>query len=129
MIRSLKNDAFRYWEKRRIIYNLILFIAGWLAWTVSQEFSYHIDDAKPASISDPQVILSLIFLFIVVNLCYTFAYVIEFLMIAEDKIRWWPFPGRTLLLIIGCLLGFWVASNRVSYIEESNTGALEYHKY
>jgi hypothetical protein len=78
---NTKRKAIAYWEKRRIVYNALLVPASLLAWQISKEFTYHIDDQTPARLTDPAVML-----------------VLEFFFLAVEPRRFWPAPGRTLTL-------------------------------
>lgn len=123
MLSNTKRQAVIYWEKRRLIYNLLLAPPSWLAWQVSSELTYHIDDGTPASLTDPQVIASLVFLCFAANICYSFVYVLEFFFLAESPRKLWPFPGRTICLILGCILGIILASRAMSQLQIDLAGS------
>ena len=114
---NTKRKAIAYWEKRRIVYNALLVPASLLAWQISKEFTYHIDDQTPARLTDPVVMLVLVVLCIGANICYSFVYVLEFFFLAVEPRRFWPAPGRTLTLILGCLLGIWLASITMNQLQ------------
>jgi len=114
---NTKRKAIAYWEKRRIVYNALLVPASLLAWQISKEFTYHIDDQTPARLTDPAVMLVLVVLCIGANICYSFVYVLEFFFLAVEPRRFWPAPGRTLTLILGCLLGIWLASITMNQLQ------------
>lgn len=122
MISDLRKEAIRYWEKRRVIYNLLLIPPSWLSWEISQSFTYSIDDREPASFYDPQVLLTVGFLFIGANICYCAVYAMEFFFMSEKTRKFWPFPGRAILLIMGCLLGMALASQNMGHVEQTNAG-------
>lgn len=117
MIQRIKRDAVAYWEKRRIVYNFLLVPTSLVAWETSSELTYAIDDGTPARLTDPLVLFALVVLFIGANLCYTFVYALEFLFLAESPNKFWPNPGRTIFLILGCLLGIWFASGAMNQIQ------------
>tara|TARA_B100002052_G_C15321172_1_gene349818 strand:- start:66 stop:455 length:390 start_codon:yes stop_codon:yes gene_type:complete len=122
MLRELRREALTYWEKRRILYNLLLVAAGWFGWTFSQSITYHIDDREPASVTNPEVIIALIILFVGANICYSTVYILEFFFMSEKKGKFWPFPGRTIFLILGCILGMMLANQNMSQLEQTNAG-------
>lgn len=127
MIRELRREALAYWEKRRIIYNLLLIPPSWFSWGISQSFTYSIDDREPASLTDPMVILTLVTLFVGANLCYSVVYVLEFFFMSEKRGKLWPYPGRTIFLIAGCLLGMALSAQNMSRVEQMHAGpALPY---
>jgi hypothetical protein len=122
MLSDSKRKATGYWEKRRIIYNCLLVPVSWFAWQVSCDFTYHIDDRAPASLADPRVWIAILFLFIAVNICYSFVYVLEFFFLNENPGRFWPFPGRTIFLIVGCILGMLIVTRVIGQIEVDHAG-------
>ena len=117
LIQKIRRDAFAYWEKRRVIYNVLLVPPSLLAWQMSSELTYHIDDQTPARLTDLPVLLALVGLWIGANLCYSFVYALEFLFLAESPSKFWPKPGRTIFLFLGCLLGMWLASSTMSQLQ------------
>ncbi len=121
MLQKTKRDAVAYWEKRRIIYNFLLVPASLLAWESSSELTYSIDEGTPARLTDPSVLIALVLLCIGVNLCYTFVYALEFFFFTESPSKFWPKPGRTIFLILGCFLGIWLVSIKVDQIQFNMT--------
>lgn len=117
MLHKTKRDALAYWEKRRVVYNLLLIPASLFAWGISSELTYSIDEGTPAKLTDLPVLFALVILCIGANLCYTFVYALEFIFLAESSSKFWPKPGRTIFLILGCLLGIWFASVTMSQIQ------------
>ena len=117
MIHKTKKTTIAYWERRRILYNILLVPPSLIAWQISKEFTYYIDDQTPARLSDPAVMLALVILCISANICYCFAYVFEFFFLADEPYRFWPRPGRTVLFVLGCLLGMWLASSTMSQLQ------------
>lgn len=124
MFSETKRKAVAYWEKRRVVYNLLLVPPSWMAWEASSELTYHIDDQTPASLGDPQVILALVFLFVAANICYSFVYVLEFFFHTEGPKRFWPAPGRTIFLVLGCILGMCLASRSMSELQINFAGPI-----
>ena len=100
---AYKNSAIRYWEKRRLIYNVILVVPALVGWSISASLTLAIDDQQSPSLLDPLVILNLIFLIIGANICYSFVYSLEFLFYSESS-QSWSSRGRLIILILGCLI-------------------------
>lgn len=121
---NTKRKAIAYWEKRRIVYNSLLISTSLLAWQISKEFTYHIDDQTPARLTDPAVMLAIVVLCISMNICYSFVYVLEFFFLADVPRKFWPAPGRTLFLVIGCLMGMWLASVTMSQLQINFAGPI-----
>lgn len=119
---NTKRKAIAYWEKRRIVYNALLVPASLLAWQISKEFTNHIDDQAPARLTDPAVMLALVVLWIGANICYSFVYVLEFFFLADEPGKFWPVPGRTFFLVVGCLIGMWLASVTTSQLQINFAG-------
>lgn len=117
MLSETKRKAVAYWEKRRVIYNLLLIPPAWLGWHASSELTSYINDQIPASLSNPQVLLALVLFWVAANTCYTFVYVLEFFFLTESPGKFWPTPGRTLFLILGCILGMCLASRSMSQLQ------------
>lgn len=114
---NTKRKAIAYWEKRRIVYNVLLMPASVLAWQISKEFTCQIDDQTPARLTDPAVMLALVVLCISANICYSFVYVLEFFFLADEPRKFWPAPGRTVFFVVGCLIGMWLASVTMSQLQ------------
>lgn len=102
-----RKEAIRYWEKRRIIYNLLLIPPSL--------FSYFMGSSFAAGIGDPPLfgIAGVIILFvgsaISANICYSLVYVIEFLLADSNKESGWTQYGRPFVFICGCILGGFLA--------------------
>ncbi|MFT5468630.1 MAG: hypothetical protein ACI8UO_003741 [Verrucomicrobiales bacterium] len=122
MLAQYRREAPSYWEKRRVIFNLLLIPAGWLGYSISASFTYNIDDREPASFSDPQFLIAVIMMGVMANVCYSMVYMIEFIFMSEKKGSFWPSPGRTLLLIAGCLIGMFFALSNMGHLEKTLAG-------
>lgn len=119
-----KRTAIAYWEKRRIVYNVLMVPPSLIAWQISKEFTCYIDDQTPASMTDPAVMLALAVLCIGANICYCFVYVLEFFFLADKPRRFWPAPGRTVFFVLGCLLGIWLASGAMNQLQIDFAGSV-----
>lgn len=102
-----KGEAIKYWEKRRIVWNLLLVPPAIL--------SYWLASGVAAGIGDPPAfdwpIIAIMFCFAAVgaNICYSFAYVIEFWIQGTRAEVGYRQNGRTALFVLGCFLGMGLA--------------------
>ena len=103
-----RNQAIRYWERRRIIYLLLLIPPTVVGYMASQLFPQLI---KKSSYADYELIAMLGAAFIGANIVYCFAYVIEFLTIGTKFRESYENQGRTILFIAGYLLGILLAAS------------------
>lgn len=104
---AYKKSAIRYWERRRILYNLLLVPPTLVGYMVTSSVIY---------VGDPHVTLhglvfSMLALCVVgANICYTFAYALEFLLGSEDPTSYWLRSGRRGALIAGVLFAMLLAA-------------------
>jgi hypothetical protein len=124
MLDDFRRKALVYWEKRRVIYNLLLVPPSWLGWQISREFTYHIDDRQPARFSDPYVFETVIYLLFMANVCYSMVYFVEVFLASEREKRFWPKPGRNMLFVFGCILAMALASKNMSHIQTRSAGPI-----
>ncbi len=102
-------DSVRFWERGRIIYNLVLviIIVGWVTLTWPHF-------APPISREAAPV---LVFLFVMANLCYSAAYLVDIPL--QHSVRW--ARGRWILWLAGVLvavlfLNYWIADEIYPYV-------------
>jgi hypothetical protein len=104
---GFRKTAIRYWERRRIVYNAALIPPAFFGYIVCAGVSAGVGDRRFLGLG------SVIGLFVVsavgANICYSFAYVLEFLIGSKGSNSWWLRWGRTTLLILGILLGMFLA--------------------
>jgi hypothetical protein len=103
--RSLLADALRFWEPRRIIYNLALFAVA-VAWLILTWPHF-----RPALALTPLFLLSILAL--LANVCYSAAYLIDIPMQHSALAAVWR-HRRWLLLLAGTLFAilvecYWIA--------------------
>ncbi len=103
---AFRHTAIRYWERRRIIYNLALVPPAFVGYAITDTLNY---------VGDPHQMHYGFLLFWVgmsafgANVCYSFAYALEFLFGSVDPTsRWFRF-GRTALFIGGILFAMLLA--------------------
>ena len=113
---SLKSSAVRYWERRRVFYNLALVLPTILGYI----------GADPGIVPNyPHmgtggVIRLLILGVLGANICYSFAYALEFLFGGVEPVARWPRWGRVLAFVLGTLLGMVLAfrgGRAISFME------------
>jgi hypothetical protein len=97
-----KSDAIRYWEVRRIVWNLLLVPPALLSYLFDIEFAVGVDD-HPA-FGWPIVLAHFCFAALGANVCYSFAYVIEFWIQGSDRESGYHEHGRPLLFALGYLV-------------------------
>jgi hypothetical protein len=96
-----KTLALSYWEKRRIVYNLCLIpaaLGGFFG------YRYLVRGPLEPQMSLPVVAEYFLFCAIGANICYSFAYAVEFLLGADRPDSAWMTGGRTACFVAGLLL-------------------------
>lgn len=112
----------RYWEIRRVIYNLLLIPPAWFAWQISGGFTVAIDDHLPARIDDPFVIRSIIYLLMMANVCYSIVYMLEFLFASPKVVQGWRIFGRPLVFVSGCIFAMLLAGSNSFSLQTAARG-------
>ena len=113
MLREIFNDAIRYWEFRRIVYNFIL-AAAVIAWLL---FTWpHFRAALSL-----ESLLNLLILAALANLCYCAAYFADVLMqysfcrVAWRRRRWGLWLAGTLFAVL--VANYWIADEIYPYVD------------
>jgi hypothetical protein len=117
---AFRKAAIRYWERRRIIYNLALIPPAFFGWIVCAGVSAAVGDRQ--SLGSGSVLNLFVISAIGANICYSFAYALEFLIGHNGSKTWWLRWGRTVALLLGILLGMFLA-----LLGGRNIANLEYH--
>ena len=104
---NFKGEAIRYWEIRRIFWNLLLVPPALLSYFLAAGIVIGIGDE--AAFGWPIVATSFCFSVVGANICYSFAYVIEFWIQGSLAGEGYRRSGRNTLFILGCLLGVGLA--------------------
>jgi len=113
-----RQSAVRYWERRRIIYNLALFPPSIAAYVLGAG----ILSAGDSMDLHPYFVLMLfIFSALGANVCYTFAYALEFIFWNADPTSRWHRFGRPFAFASGVALAMLFA-----VIGGRNIAVLEY---
>jgi hypothetical protein len=104
--RALRSSAIRYWERRRIFYNLALVPPAFFSYMLAAGVIYVGDPHK----SYYSYVLGLFAASALgANVCYSFAYALEFFFGSDDPgSRWFRF-GRTCIFIAGVLFAMVLA--------------------
>jgi hypothetical protein len=103
---AFRHTAIRYWERRRIIYNLALLLPAWLSYGLMDTLNYVGDPHR----THYSFILPLFALSAVgANICYTFAYALEFLLGSDEPTSRWMRYGRTTAFVGGVLFAMLLA--------------------
>jgi len=103
---TFKKTAIRYWERRRIFYNLALLLPAFFGYSFTDNMNW-VGDAHRADYS------FILFFFLLsavgANICYTFAYVLEFLFGSDEPTSRWVRYGRTTSFVAGLLFSMLLA--------------------
>ncbi len=98
--RAFRRSAVRYWERRRIVYNIALVLPALIGFALTEAIN---------SVGDPHELhYSFIFTLFAIsavgaNICYSLAYALEFLFASDKPTSRWLRFGRTTALIAGIL--------------------------
>ena len=102
-----KGEAIQYWERRRIIWNLLLFPPSILSYLFASGVAVGTGDSP--AFEWPVVAAMFCFAAVGANICYSFAYVIEFWIQETQVEAGYRQQGRTALFVLGCFLGVGLA--------------------
>jgi hypothetical protein len=103
---AFKHAAVRYWERRRIIYNLALLLPAFFGYGLADTFNW-VGDAHQTHYT---FILPLFALSAVgANICYSFSYVLEFLFGGDAPNSRWLRFGRPTAFVGGVLFAMLLA--------------------
>lgn len=111
-LRDILDDAIRYWEPRRIVYNLVL-TAVFVGWVVLTWPHF-----RPAPLL--QSFTALFFLAMMANLCYCAAYLVDIPMQHSSFREVWR-RRRWALWMLGMLFAmtaenYWIADEIYPYV-------------
>lgn len=103
---QIKRSAIRYWERRRIVYNVLLAPPAFLGYSITSALNWAGD---PARTDYSFVLLWLALYAIGANICYSFAYALEFFWAGDDPTSDRFNARRTIALVAGVLLAMLLA--------------------
>jgi hypothetical protein len=116
---AYRASTIRYWEKRRIIYNLALILPALFGYSTATELAATVGDRSYLGL------LSLGALFLIsaiaANISYSLCYTLEFLFGTDQPGAAWLRSRRRLILIAGTLFAMFLA-----VVGGRNIGMLEY---
>jgi len=115
-----RKTAIRYWERRRIVYNLALVLPAFLGFAVADTLNYTGD---PHKTHYEYVVFWLAMSAFGANVCYSFAYVLEFLFGSDEPTSRWLRFGRTSAFVGGVLFAMLLA-----LIGGRNIADMEYYE-
>ena len=116
---AFKLAAIRYWERRRVIYNLALLLPAWFGYRFADTLNW-VGDLHETHYSYilPWFALSALG----ANICYSFAYALEFLFGNDEPTSPWMRYGRTTAFVGGVLFAMLLA-----VIGGRNIAEMEWH--
>jgi len=103
---AFRRSAFRYWERRRILYNLALVPPSLFSFALTDTL-YHVGD--PHKIHYWRLLLVFGLSALGANICYCFAYALEFVLGDDAPTSRWMLFGRTTALVAGILFAILLA--------------------
>ena len=104
---EIKQSATRFWERRRLYYNLGLVLPALFGYSMGATAAARHGLVRESGTEI--VILFFVLWAIPANICYTFAYALEFLFGSESAESRWLRPGRTVAFVCGTLLAMLLA--------------------
>ena len=103
---AFRHTAIRYWERRRIIYNLALLLPAWFGYGFTDNLNWVGD---PHETHYTYILPWFALSAVGANICYTFAYAAEFLFGSDDPASRWMRFGRTITFVGGVLFAMLLA--------------------
>jgi hypothetical protein len=104
---SEKQKAIRYWERRRWVFLALLVPPTIIVYLGSTELPAGIGDRR--MLSDFEILLAFLLAFLGANICYSFAYVVEFFYLGSPRYSRYLKGGRSSWFAFGCILGIILA--------------------
>src|SRR5688572_6610376 len=104
---AFRKTAIRYWERRRIIYNLALILPTLVGYGLFAGVSAGVGDER--HLSTGVVILLFLVSAVGANICYSFGYALEFLFGSEAPDSRWLRFWRPLVILLGTLFAMLLA--------------------
>lgn len=117
---AFRKTAIRYWERRRIIYNLALVPPAFVGYAIADTFNYVGD---PHATHYGFVVFWLAMSAFGANVCYSLAYALEFLFGSDKPTSRWLRFGRASAFVGGVLLAMLLA-----LIGGRNIAGMEYYE-
>jgi len=118
---AFRRAALRYWECRRILYNLVLVPPSLFGYLIAANLAYAGDTHETHYV---YVLSQFALSALGANICYSLAYAMEFLFGSDDPTSRWLRFGRISTLLAGLLFGMILA-----FIGGRDIAMMEFHKY
>ena len=103
---EFRRATFKYWEKRRLAYNLFLLFPAFLGYFPA-EISGAVGDRK--FLGTPGITGLWSLCFIGANICFTFIYALEFIFAAQKPNGSWFTSGRSACFVLGTLFALFLS--------------------
>ena len=103
---EIRRAAVRYWEKRRIVYNLLLVPPSILSYNIA---AISRGGGNDSLFTTPYALLLFAMAAFGANTCYSFVYALEFWFGNCDPESSWNVAWRQIVLICGIILGIILA--------------------
>jgi hypothetical protein len=102
-----RKAAVRYWETRRLLYNLLLVPSALAGWFFRGVLSASVGDHEKVGL----VGIGLLFLgyCLAANICFSAVYALEFFFGSAEASTIWKTKGRLMIFLAGSVLGFVLA--------------------
>ncbi len=104
---SYRNTAFKYWETRRIIWNVILCVVSIPSYLFCAGLAVGIGDRPEFDLT--WVIIHFMAAAVGANVCYTLAYAVEFYFAFGKHHEDYLERGRSFVFFLGCVAGIFLA--------------------
>jgi len=101
-----KQNAVKYWERRRIIYNLALVLPGWFGFGITDTMNFV---GEVHEVHYAYVLWWFAWSAVGANVCYSFAYSAEFIFGSDDPTSRWLRFGRSATFVGGVLFAMLLA--------------------
>jgi hypothetical protein len=103
-----RKQTIRYWERRRIAYNLVLVPPSLFTWAIAGGISAGVGDQRYLTTGD--VLLLFVLCAVGANICYSLVYTLEFVFGSDDPQTRWNSYGRTIIFVFGTLFSIGLAA-------------------
>lgn len=107
-VTSAKQQAIRYWERRRWVFLALLIPPTVFYYLATCELPAAIGDRR--AMSKSEILIGFFCAFIGANICYSFAYAVEFFFFGSPRYSAYVARGRTMWFVLGCAFGMILAA-------------------
>lgn len=102
-----RKQTIRYWERRRIAYNLFLILPTLFGWGLGGAVSAAVEDKQ--YLTTVAVFMLFVFCAAGANVCYSLVYALEFMFGSDDTDQRWNKQGRAIIFVLGLLFSMGLA--------------------